>query len=378
MALQNITGARRGKQRGKSRLNKDEKLGELRKKIDKIDDEMLKLLNQRAKVVLEVGHIKGEKNERFYVPKRELEVIERLTKKNKGPFPNDALRTIIREVMSASLALEKPLKVAFLGPKATFTHMACIKHFGLSADMVPKRNITDVFDDVERGKAMLGVIPIENTTEGVVTHTLDMLVNYDLKIYSEIMLEISHDLMNISGNLSDIKKIYSHPQAIAQCKHWLMKNLPDVPIFDVDSTARAAQLVCDNPDAAAIASEFAGRLYNLKIVEERIEDNPNNVTRFLVISKDFAERTGKDKTSIMISIKDKVGALYETMSCFREVNLTKIESRPSKKKAWEYLFFIDLDGHYDDPEIAEVLKKLKDYTLEIKILGSYPKGKLEK
>jgi chorismate mutase/prephenate dehydratase len=355
-------------------------LKELRNKIDKIDNEMLKLLNKRAEVVLKVGHIKGRKNEKFYVPTREKQVIERLIKSNKGPFPNDALKTIIREIMSASLSLEKPLKIAFLGPKATFTHLACIKHFGLSADMVPKRNITDVFDEVERGKAMLGVIPIENTTEGVVTHTLDMLINSDLKIYSEIMLRVSHYLLNLSGNIKDVKKIYSHPQSIAQCKNWLMKNLPDVPVLDVDSTAHAAQLVCDDSESAAIASEFAGRLYDLKVVEERIEDNINNVTRFLVISKDYADKTGSDKTSIMFSIKDKVGALYETLQCFREyaVNLTKIESRPSKKKAWDYIFFTDIDGHYSDPKIKAALEELKNCTEDMKVLGSYPKGRLEK
>jgi chorismate mutase/prephenate dehydratase len=356
------------------------KLKVLRDKIDKIDDDMLKLLNKRADVVLEVGRVKGKRNEKFYVPKREKQVIDRLTKKNKGPFPNDALRTVIREVMSASLSLEKPLKVAFLGPKGTFTHLACIKHFGLSADMISKRNITDVFDEVERGKAMLGVIPIENTTEGIVTHTLDMLVSSDLKVYSEIMLKVSHYLLNLSGKIKDVKKIYSHPQPAAQCKNWLMKNLHDVPIFDVDSTAYAAQLSCEDADSAAIASEYAARVYGLKIVEKRIEDNINNVTRFLVISRDYADKTSNDKTSIMFSIKDKVGALYETLQCFRdkEVNMTKIESRPSKKKAWEYIFFIDIDGHYSDPVISEALNELKSHTVEMKVLGSYPKGQLEK
>ncbi len=352
-------------------------LEKLRNEIDRIDDELLCLLNRRAKVVLEVGRVKERQNGKFYVPAREKQVIDRLTKGNTGPFPNDALRTIIREVMSASLSLEQPLKIAFLGPKATFTHLASIKHFGLSAHMVPKRNITDVFDEVERGKADLGVIPIENTTEGVVTHTLDMLVSSNLKIYSEVMLEVSQDLLNLSGDISDIKKIYSHPHAIAQCKNWLMKNLPEVPIFDVDSTAHAAQMVCDDSESAAIASEFAARLYDLKVAEERIEDNLNNVTRFLVIAKDFADRTGDDKTSVMFSLKDRVGALYETLYCFRGVNLTKIESRPSKKKACEYLFFIDIDGHYSDDVIKNALKELRKHTVELKILGSYPKGKLE-
>ena len=356
-----------------------EALKECRDKIDSLDDELVKLLNRRANVVLEVGRIKGEKNEKFYVPSRERRVIERLTTNNEGPFPNGALKTVIREIMSASLSLEHPLKVAFLGPKGTFTHLAGIKHFGLSADMIPKRNITDVFDEVERGKALLGVIPIENTTEGIVTHTLDMLVSTDLKIYSEIMTKISHYLLNQSGRVEDIKKIYSHPQPIAQCKNWLMKNMPDIPLVDVDSTAHAAQLACEDNESAAIASEYAARVYDLNVVEERIEDHINNVTRFLVISKDYAEKTGDDKTSVMFSIKDKVGALYETLQCFREreVNMTKIESRPSKKKAWDYIFFVDIDGHYTDPTISAALEELREHTVEMKVLGSYPKGKLE-
>ncbi len=352
-------------------------LKDCRNEIDGIDNEILSILNRRANVVLEVGRIKVARNEAFYVPSREKQVLDRLTQNNKGPFPNNALRTIMREVMSASLSLEKPLKIAFLGPKATFTHLACIKHFGASADMLPKRNITDVFDSVEREKAMLGIIPIENTTEGIVTHTLDMLVSTDLKIHAEIMLRISHYLLNISGDIKDVKKIYSHPQPTAQCKNWLHKNLPDVPIIDVDSTARAAQLVCDDAEAGAIASEYAAQMYDLKVVEERIEDLVNNVTRFLVISKEYGDATGNDKTSIMFSINDKVGALYETLHCLRKVNLTKIESRPSKKKAWEYLFFIDIDGHYSDPKIKSSIDGLKAHTTGLKVLGSYPKGQLE-
>ncbi|MFC1855035.1 prephenate dehydratase [Thermodesulfobacteriota bacterium] len=357
----------------------DVQLKGCRDKIDKIDNKLLDLLNDRANVVLEVGRIKGERNEKFYVPSREKKIVERLTKNNKGPFPNDALKTLMREIMSASLSLEKPMKIAFFGPKATFTHLACIKHFGASADMIPKRNINDVFDEVERGKALLGVIPIENTTEGVVTHTLDMLTSSDLKIHAEIMLRVSHYLLNLSGDLKDVKKVYSHPQPIAQCKNWLMKNLPDIPIVDVDSTAHAAQLVSGDGESAAIASEFAARMYGLKVAEERIEDQINNVTRFLVISRDFTEKTGNDKTSIMFSIRDKVGALYETLQCFRDrkVNMTKIESRPSKKKAWDYIFFVDVDGHCDDPNIDESLKELKNNTVDMKILGSYPKGILE-
>ena len=276
--------------------------------------------------------------------------------------------------MSGSLALEGPLKVAYLGPSATFTHLACIRKFGSSAQYVPMTSIKEVFSEVERGRADFGVVPIENTTEGVVNHTLDMFIDSNLQIYGEVLQEVSHHLLSKADSLGGIKKIYSHPHAIAQCRNWLETNLPGVPTAEVHSTARAAEICVDDPTAAAIASELAGQLYGLNVMKARIEDNINNFTRFLVLSPRPADRTGKDKTSIMLSVKDKVGALYDLLRPFAStgVNLSKIESRPSRRKAWEYIFFIDIEGHVEEERVKKALADLKSRCLFFKILGSYP------
>ncbi len=346
----------------------------LRREIDQIDEGILDLLNKRAKIVVEVGKVKKASKETFYAPEREREILSRLQKMNRGPFPDEALQIIFREILSASLALEEPLKVAYLGPKATFTHQACIQKFGLSATYVPATSIREVFNEVDRSRAEYGVVPIENSTEGVVNHTLDMFVDSNLIICAEILQEVSHHLLSKSGKTSDVKRIYSHPHAIAQCSGWLESNLPHVPTTEVYSTAKAAELCTEDPTAGAIASELAARLYGLQIVKKKIEDNPNNMTRFLVISRKPAGRTGRDKTSVVFSIKDRVGALYDMLKPFsaNAINLTKIESRPSKKKAWEYLFYVDLAGHLDDDNVKTALKELKSHCLFLKILGSYP------
>lgn len=356
--------------------NNSKKLKSLRQKIDKIDDSMLELLNQRAKLVIEIGKVKKDSNHAIYAPEREREIYDRLLNNNSGPFPNHAVKNVFREIMSTSLSLEKPLKIAFLGPKATFTHIACMQLFGMDADFMPQKDIADVFGEVERDKADYGVVPIENTTEGVVSHTLDMFVTSDLKISAEIMLEISLAILNKTGNIKDVKKVYSHPHAIAECKEWLKEHLPNAAVFDVSSTAMAAQTVMDNPDAAAIASEYAANLYELKIVERKIEDHLNNFTRFLVIGKKSPKKTGNDKTSVLFSVKDSPGILFKMLKPFAErgINLTKIESRPQKKKAWEYVFFIDMDGHISDKKVADALKEMERLCSFIKILGSYPKG----
>ncbi len=330
-----------------------------RQSIDRIDDEILKLLNERSKNVVEIGKLKKQSDTEanLHTPGREAEIVDRLMRQNQGPFPNDAIRTVYREIMSASLSLEGPQTVAYLGPRATFTHLACIQKFGESAQYVPVNSIKDVFNEVERGRANFGVVPIENSTEGVVNHTLDMFVDSSLLIYGEVLQEVSHHLLSKADRSEDIKKIYSHPHAIAQCRNWLETNLPHVPVSEVPSTARAAELCVDDLSGAAIASELAGQLYGLKVLKARIEDNINNFTRFLVLSQKPSERTGKDKTSVMLSVKDKVGALYELLRPFAShgINMTKIESRPSRRKAWEYIFFVDIEG-----------------CLFLKVLGSYP------
>lgn len=348
----------------------------LRSQIDGIDDHIVKLLNQRAEVVLQVGKLKAGSSQQFHVPGRERQIYERLQGSNSGPFPTDAIRSVYREIISACLSLESPMKVAFLGPKATFSHLATMQHFGLSAELVPLKTIPAVFEEVEKGKAYYGVVPVENSTEGVVSHTLDMFVDSGLTITAEIMLEVHHDLLSRTGRLEDVKKVYSHQQPLAQCRKWLDENLPGVPLVDVSSTATAAQIVSDDYAAAAIASELAASLYDLKVVRSRIEDQVNNFTRFLVISRNPAERSGNDKTSVLFSVKDEPGILCRMLEPFakRGINLSKIESRPFKKKAWEYIFYLDLFGHSSDPDVAVALQDLKECCQFIKILGSYPRS----
>jgi chorismate mutase/prephenate dehydratase len=351
-------------------------LEQLRTSIDRIDDRIVELLNERARVVLEVGRHKSGSNMDFHVPDRERQIYERLHNLNPGPFPNDALRSIYREIISACLSLESPMKVAFLGPKATFSHLATMQLFGLSAELVPLKSIPAVFEEVEKGKALYGVVPVENSTEGVVSHTLDMFVESTLAITAEIMLEVHHDLLSRTGRMEDIKKVYSHPQPIAQCRQWLEGNLPGVPLVDVASTAVAAQIVSEDYAAAAIASGLAGSLYDLKVVRSRIEDQVNNFTRFLVVARKGCERSGNDKTSLLFAVKDEPGILCRMLEPFakRGINLTKIESRPFKKKAWEYIFFLDLYGHLSDPEVAAAIAELRECCQFLKILGSYPRA----
>ena len=352
------------------------RLKDLRAEIDRLDDEMLSLLNRRAQAVIEVGKIKSDRNLRFYVPEREVEILRRISTENPGPFPNDALKAVYREIISASLALEKPLSVAFLGPRATFTHLACLKHFGESAVYVPQINVSEVFDAVERGVADFGVVPIENSSEGIVSNTLDMFVDHNLLISGEILVEVAHDLLSVTGDLEHVRKVYSHPHAIAQCRGWLERNLRSVPVFDVESTGRAAELAVDDPSAAAIAGEAAAKIYGLKSIRKRIQDNTNNFTRFIIIGKIAPNRTGNDKTSILFAARDEVGALHLMLEPFakNQVNLTKIESRPVKTKAWEYLFFLDMEGHISAEPVSRAVDELRTRAQYLKILGSYPRA----
>lgn len=351
-----------------------ERIEKFRGEIDTIDAEMLRLLNERAEIVLEIGKAKRSGNMQFYSPERERAILERLTALNKGRFPNNALKVIFREIISTCLSLEQPLKVAFFGPGGTFTHLAAMRHFGSAAEYVPVQSIKAVFDAVDGGAADYGLVPIENSTEGVVNYTLDMFVDYDLKIAAEVLLEISQNLLSKSGDKAKVKKIYSHPQPTAQCRIWLESNMPGIPIFEAASTAQAAETASADEEAAAIASEMAARLYDLQFIAKRIEDNKNNFTRFLVITRGYPAKTGKDKTSIMFTIKDKPGALYEILHPFRKskINLTKIESRPSKRRAWEYIFFVDMEGHIDEKKVRKAIEAVKDNCLYLKHLGSYP------
>ncbi len=353
-------------------------LDTLRQRIDELDDRILEILNERARVVLEIGKAKQDRQAEFRVPAREQEICRRLEVANPGPFPNEALRAVYREIFSASLSLERPLHVAYLGPKATFTHQACLQHFGFSAQYLPVHSIKEVFDEVERGRAQYGVVPVENSTEGVVNYTLDMFIDSELKITAEILLEVTHHLMNRSGRRGEIRKIYSHPQAAAQCRTWLEKQMPETPILEVSSTAHAAELAAEEPAAAAIAGEMAAMLYGLEIVQRRIEDQINNFTRFLIIGAQSPPPTGNDKTSLMFSIKDRVGALYAMLQPFAEagINLTRLDARPSRKRVWDYVFFLDLEGHAEEANVRAALDQLRQECLFLKVLGSYPREEI--
>jgi len=352
-------------------------MAELRKRIDAIDTQILTLINDRAGCAIEVGEYKKQHNLEFYAPEREQQVLEALGGKNKGPFPTPVLRHIFREIMSASLSLEKPLRIAFLGPPATFTHQAGLQHFGLSGEFLPRKDIAEVFSEVERGKADYGVVPVESTAEGAVDHTLDLLVSSKLKICSEVMLEVTSSLLNKTGDIKDIKKICSHPHALAQCSKWLREKLSGIPIVEVSSTATAARMAEEDKSVAAIAGQAAANMYGLRVVEDGIENVPNNYTRFLVIGTKECGKTGKDKTSVVCSIKDGPGALSAMLAPFasRDINLTKIESRPLKTKAWEYVFLLDIEGHATDAKVKEALLELEGLCSFFKVLGSYPKAK---
>jgi len=348
---------------------------EIRKKIDQIDSEIIHLLNERAKAAVEIGKIKDQSRAHIYAPAREMQIFDKITAKNGGPLSNDALRSIYKEIISASRSLEKPLTVSYLGPRATFAHLAALQRFGSSTTYLPARTISDVFLDVQKGRADYGVVPIENSTEGIVSHTLDMFMESDLKIFSEVMLEVSHNLMS-KGRLQDIRKVYSHPQALGQCRKWLEANLPHAELVATSSTAQAAELAAKDPAAAAIASELSAEIYHVDLLVRRIEDSPNNYTRFLVIGHSIAERGEHDKTSLMFSIKHRAGALSEVLEKFstHNINLTRIESRPSRQQAWEYVFFVDLEGHIEDPLVAQALREASDSCIFLKCLGSYPGG----
>jgi len=353
-----------------------EKLDTIRKNISDIDKEIIKLLEKRAELVKEVGAIKRSRKMPFYSPDRETKIYKMIEENARGTFPTKSLKTIFREIMSASIKLEEPLVISYLGPEATFTHEAAIKRFGLSLHYIPEESIEDVFMDVEAERADFGVVPIENSIEGVVNYTLDMFVNSSVKIVSEIIIDIKHNLLSKSNSLDKVKAIHSHPNALGQCKSWIKKHLPNVMLFETTSTAKAAKIAEKDPSVAAIASSAAADIYSLNVLAKGIEDKTNNITRFLVIGSDIPQKSGNDKTSFMFTIKDKVGALYQILEPFyrNSINLTRIESRPSKQKNWSYIFYVDIDGHINDKLVQESLKEIEKFTVLLKILGSYPKG----
>ncbi len=344
-----------------------------RKAIDRLDAEIVRLLNERTRHALEIGSIKLQAGQEIYAPHRELAVFKRLARLNRGPITTESLRAIYREIMSSALSLEKSMTVAYLGPEATFTHQAAIRKFGASLHYAAQKTVADVFNEVAKGRADYGVVPVENSTEGVVTHTLDMFVESDLKIVAQIVLPIQQCLL---GNLkrAEIRKLYTHPQSLAQCRGWVQKHLPDVEIVETSSNARSAEFAAREKGAAAIAGVIAAERYQLRILERDIQDNSINATRFLVLGRQCAPPTGHDRTSLMFSIQHQVGALHAALAPVRrnKLNMTKIESRPSKRKAWEYFFFIDVDGHAQDGPVSRAIRQLQTRCGYIKVLGSYP------
>jgi chorismate mutase/prephenate dehydratase len=351
------------------------KRNDLRDRIDGIDEELVRLLNERARIAAEMGKIKEDSRTPAYNPAREREVLRHVEKLNDGPLPARSVEAIYREIMSASAALEKRTAVAYLGPQATFTHQAARDRFGGSVDYTPCESIGDVFAAVEKGTADHGVVPIENSIHGPEARTLDCLVDSALKICAETVLPISHCLLSQSP-LPEITRIYSHPQALAQCRRWLRMEMPSAELVPAASTAKAAEVAGTQKGAAALAGSLAAEMYGLDTLACGIEDMTGNRTRFVILARSSAEPTGNDKTSIVFSVKHHAGSLYSALASFSRfgLNMTKIESRPARSHAWEYNFFVDFEGHSTDPTAADALKDLLDHCTFLTVLGSYPKA----
>ena len=353
------------------------KLDDLRRKIDEIDEKLVELLSQRAELAKKAAALKGE---RVFDASREEEIIRHILSLNKGPISDEELTYLFREIISICRRLEKPLRVAYWGPEGTFTHLAALRRFGSSADYVSCERLEDVFEEVLKGGADLGVVPVENSTEGVVARTLDMFLEMEeLKICGELVIPIRHLLLSPADSIKKIKRVYSVPQALGQCRRWLRENLPNVEIIETSTSAKAAQMCKEDPEGAAIGSEAAKEIYGLNTLFEGIEDVPGNSTRFLVIGKEEAAPTGRDKTTIIFAVKHRAGALYRALAAFDkyDVNLTMLESRPSRRTSWEYVFFADFQGHIKEERIKKALDKLAEEALFIKVLGSYPEANRE-
>jgi chorismate mutase/prephenate dehydratase len=359
-------------------------LARLRVQIDQADDDLLDVLNHRARLVEQVAAFKQAAGRAFYVPGRERAIVDRLQGRNPGPFPSVAIRPVFQEVISACLSLEKGMRVAYLGPEGTFTHQAVKRHFGTSAVTMPCGGIPAVFDEVARGAADFGVVPVENSSGGVVNHTLDTFVDSALVISAEIVVNVDQCLMARSGvTEAAIERVYSHPQGLAQCRLWLQTNLPRARLVECSSTSEAARRAAEDPQGAAIAAELAARIHRLEVLREKLQDQGHNVTRFLVIGRAGTEVpvppsgvTDQYKSTLLLSLPDSAGALLQVLTPLRDanVNMTKIESRPSRQRAWDYVFFIDIDGHVEDERVAPALAQLASICELFRVLGSYRKA----
>ena len=351
-------------------------LQDLRREIDRLDESLVRLLNERTNLALEIGKLKQKDGLGIYVPAREKEILTRVTQLSQGPISAASLRAIYREIMSAALALEKSLKVAYLGPPSTFSHQAARSRFGASVDYLSCETISDVFDAVEKKMADYGVVPIENSTEGAVTFTLDRLVETTLKMCAELYLPISQCLL-AKVPREQITKVYSHPQVVGQCRQWLQREMSGVDVVPAASTARAAELASHEEGAGALASHLAAEIYGLQILESDVQDLGGNTTRFAVLGHAYGKPTQDDKTSLLFAVQHKAGALYSALESFKKfgMNMTKIESRPSRSKAWEYYFFVDIEGHPDDEKVKTALADLATHCAVLTVLGAYPKAK---
>ena len=350
-------------------------LNELREEIDRIDEALVKLLNDRQAVARQVGQFKHSNGLNALDPGREQEVLARLESLSTGALSSEALAHIYREIFSASKALQAPITVGYLGPEATFSHEAALNQFGRSAELQAQETIREVFRGVDRGRLTYGVVPVENSSQGGVGETLDLFLEYRLHVSLEIRLRITHNLLGKNMGLADIKRVYSHPQVLSQCAGWLSKNLPGIPQIEASSSSAAAGLAAREKHSAAIASLIAAEIHDLDFLAKAIEDAEQNVTRFLVLSQKPGVKTGRDRTSLIITVDDKPGALFRVLEPFSAhgINLTKIESRPMKTEAWKYVFFVDIDGHTSDEHVAGTLEQVRRNSQMLKVLGSYPR-----
>jgi chorismate mutase/prephenate dehydratase len=352
----------------------DDKLAPLRARIDAIDAQLLDLLNQRAKVAQEVGHVKAETNAPIFRPERELQVLRNVAERNPGPLIDGDLQNIFREIMSACRALERRVTVAYLGPEGTFSEAAVYAHFGHAVQGLPCASIDEVFRSTEAGTADFGMVPVENSTEGAVNRTLDLMLQTTLTISGEVSLPVHHSLMTASGSMDGIRRICAHPQALAQCQGWLNQHYPALPRDPVSSNGEAARLAAQDPAVAAIGGEMAGEKHGLRVVNSQVQDDPHNRTRFVVIGRLRTAPSGRDRTALVLSVANKAGAVYNLLAPLAKngVSMTRFESRPARMGTWEYYFYVDVEGHADESSMAAALTELKENAAFFKVLGSYP------
>jgi len=358
-----------------SNSSNDAALEQLRAQIDALDEKIVEQLNARARIVVEIGKLKQQCKAPIYAPDRERAVLEKVRRLNRGPLPNRCLEAVYRELMSGSFALEKPLRIGFLGPEGTFSHMAAVRKFGSSVEYAPLADIPSVFEEVVRGHIDYGLVPVENSIGGGVVDTLDAFLHSSARICAEVLISVHHNLL-AKEPWDQIRTICSKPEVFSQCRNWLAAMAKGRDIQPAASTSQAAEMASRQPGVAAIGSTLAGEMYGLHVLFENIEDNPDNLTRFFVIGREAARQTGSDKTAVMFTTAHKPGALAEVLDVFKDhgINLTDIEKRPSKKVNWEYYFFIDAHGHCDEPNMKAAIEEARRHCLQLTVLGSYPRA----